>query len=54
MNWQEHIAQAELLLKEADQELAMPGTPDQTAVIAVHVEMAKAHTMLAEAKRVRS
>ena len=52
MNWQEHLAQAELLLREADQELAMPRTPEELYLIAIHIDMAKAHAMIAEAKRV--
>ena len=49
MNWQEHIAQAEKLLKEAQES---PEAPPEERL--VWVTAAFAHAQLAEAKRVRT
>jgi len=54
MNWQEHMAQAELLLKEAEQEVAVARSEEELTLVAIHVQMARAHTDLAAVKRVRS
>jgi len=53
MNWQEHVNQAELLLKEAAQELAVAHTAEEIALVDVHVRMAHAHAKVAEVKRVK-
>jgi hypothetical protein len=52
MNWQEHLSQAEMLLKEAEQEAAMAQSDDELTLVAIHVSMARAHTDLAAVKRV--
>jgi hypothetical protein len=52
MSWSEHIKQSELLLREAEQDLAAERTQQGLERIAISVQMAKAHAQLAEAKRV--
>ena len=52
MNRAEHVAQSEMLLRESEQELAVAHTLEELALVRIHVEMAKAHAMLAQAKKV--
>lgn len=54
MNWREHMEQAGLLLKEAEEDLATVHAPEQLEIIKLHIEMAHVHAVLAEVKRVRS
>jgi hypothetical protein len=52
MSWSEHIKQSELLLREAEQDLAAERTQQGLDRISISVQIAQTHALLAEAKRV--
>jgi hypothetical protein len=52
MSWSEHVKQAELLLREAEQDLAAERTQQGLQRIDISVQIALTHAVLADAKRV--
>lgn len=48
MEWEEHAAQAEMLLNEAAQDLSMPQNVDALLQTQILAQMALAHAVLAE------
>lgn len=51
MNWREHIAQADLLLREAAEDSAIHQSTEHLLRVLIAVNSAQAHAALADLKR---